>query len=171
MDVNTAVGWINKYSYDVERTFYFFTHPGIMNRTFPCTTQLGGRTPARPCIFPVKYQNGASYDKCFLMDTPNPACLTKLIGNSTQDEEQPNYDMFGYCHPSCAGEMPGPESPHNLARGSLTDSAANRSIGSTTGCTITEKAPTRDFSWLKAPTSTFTFKGLSIYYVSTFWGL
>ena len=31
-------------------------------------------------------------------------------------------------------------------------SAANRSIGSTTGCTITEKAPTRAFSWLKAPT-------------------
>ena len=39
-------------------------------------------------------------------------------------------------------------------------SAANRSIGSTTGCTITEKAPTRAFSWLKAPTSPFTFKTL-----------
>ena len=35
-------------------------------------------------------------------------------------------------------------------------SAANRSIGSTTGCTITEKAPTRAFSWLKVPTSAFT---------------
>ena len=32
-------------------------------------------------------------------------------------------------------------------------SAVKRSIGSTTGCTITEKAPTRAFSWLKAPTS------------------
>ena len=39
-------------------------------------------------------------------------------------------------------------------------SAANRSIGSTTGCTITEKAPTRAFSWLKAPTSAFTFTTL-----------
>ena len=39
-------------------------------------------------------------------------------------------------------------------------SAANRSIVSTTGCTITEKAPTRAFSWLKAPTSAFTFKTL-----------
>ena len=37
-------------------------------------------------------------------------------------------------------------------------SAANRSIGSTTGCTITEKVATRAFSWLKAPTSAFTFK-------------
>ena len=32
-------------------------------------------------------------------------------------------------------------------------SAVKRSIGSTTGCTITEKAPTRAFFWLKAPTS------------------
>ena len=39
-------------------------------------------------------------------------------------------------------------------------SAVKRSIGSTTGCTITEKAPTRAFFWLKAPTSAFTFKTL-----------
>ena len=39
-------------------------------------------------------------------------------------------------------------------------SAANRSIGYTTGCTITEKAPTRAFSWLKAATTAFTFKTL-----------
>ena len=43
-------------------------------------------------------------------------------------------------------------------------SAANRSIGSTTGCTITEKAPTWAFSWLKAPTSAFTFKTLLRHY-------
>ena len=43
-------------------------------------------------------------------------------------------------------------------------SAANRSIGSTTGCTITEKAPTRAFSWLKAATTAFTFKTLLRYY-------
>ena len=34
------------------------------------------------------------------------------------------------------------------------NSAVKRSIG----FTITEKAPTRAFSWLKAPTSAFTFK-------------
>ena len=39
-------------------------------------------------------------------------------------------------------------------------SAVKRSIGSTTGCTITEMAPTRAFSLLKAPTSAFTFKTL-----------
>ena len=36
----------------------------------------------------------------------------------------------------------------------------HQSIGSTTGCTITEKAPTRAFSWLKAATTAFTFKTL-----------
>ena len=39
-------------------------------------------------------------------------------------------------------------------------SAVKRSIGSTTGCTITEKAPSRAFSWLKAATTAFTFKTL-----------
>ena len=43
---------------------------------------------------------------------------------------------------------------------SIPVSAVKRSIDSTTGCTITEKAPTRAFSWLKAPTSAFTFKTL-----------
>ena len=43
-------------------------------------------------------------------------------------------------------------------------SAVKRSIGSTTGCTITEKAPTRAFSWLKAATTAFTFKTLSRHY-------
>ena len=43
-------------------------------------------------------------------------------------------------------------------------SDVKRSIGSTTSCTITEKAPTRAFSWLKAPTSAFTFKTLLRHY-------
>ena len=43
-------------------------------------------------------------------------------------------------------------------------SAVKRSIGSTTGCTITEKAPTRTFSWLKGATTAFTFKTLLRHY-------
>ena len=52
---------------------------------------------------------------------------------------------------------------------SIVFSAANRSIGSTTGCTITEKAPTRAFSWLKAATTAFTFKTLLRHYAK--WAL
>ena len=43
-------------------------------------------------------------------------------------------------------------------------SAVKRSIGSKTGCTIMEKDPTRAISWLKAPTSAFTFKTLLRHY-------
>ena len=57
----------------------------------------------------------------------------------------------------------------NTCQSRLINSAANRSIGSTTGCTITKKAPTRAFSWLKVPTSAFTFKTLLRHYAK--WAL
>merc|ERR1712155_336972 len=53
--------------------------------------------------------------------------------------------------------------PPTLAKSqvsSVRNSAVKRSIGSTTGCIITEKDPTRAFSWLKAATTAFTFKTL-----------
>ena len=58
---------------------------------------------------------------------------------------------------------PLPFSPH-LWADTVHTSAANRSIGSTAGCTITEKAPTRALSWLKAATTAFTFKMLLRHY-------
>ena len=56
---------------------------------------------------------------------------------------------------------PGAGSRANVGVGT---SAVKVSIGSTTGCAITEKAPTRAFSWLKAPTSAFTYKTLLRHY-------
>ena len=52
----------------------------------------------------------------------------------------------------------------NLRLDGFLTSAVKRSIGSTTGFTITEKAPTRAFSWLKAATTAFTFKTLLRHY-------
>ena len=46
----------------------------------------------------------------------------------------------------------------------IATSATNQSISSTTGCPITEKAPTRAFSWLKVATTAFTFKTLLRHY-------
>ena len=46
----------------------------------------------------------------------------------------------------------------------VTSSAVKLSIGSTTGCTITEKVPTRAFSWLKAATTALTFQTLLRHY-------
>ena len=48
--------------------------------------------------------------------------------------------------------------------GTIIISAVKRSIGSTTGCTITEKAPTRAFSWLQAATTASIFKTLLRHY-------
>ena len=62
------------------------------------------------------------------------------------------------------GEGDAVQPPGLLLPGGLLHSAVKRSIGSTTCCTITEKAPTRAFSWLKAPTSAFTFKTLLRHY-------
>ena len=42
MDIDKAVEWIAHYSWSLEDTVYFFTHPGVLNKTFPCTTTLGG---------------------------------------------------------------------------------------------------------------------------------
>ena len=67
--------------------------------------------------------------------------------------------MFGmfYCGDS-------PISGHRTRGWRRISSAVKRSIDSTTGCTITEKAATRAFSWLKAPFSAFTFKKLLRHY-------
>ena len=42
MDIDKAVEWIAYYSWSLEDTVYFFTQPGVLNKTFPCTTTLGG---------------------------------------------------------------------------------------------------------------------------------
>ena len=77
MDTNKASEWIIKNSWGLESTVYFFTHPGVLNKTFPCTTTLGGTTPGKPCVFPIVWW-GDTYDTCFNMNTLQPACLTKL---------------------------------------------------------------------------------------------
>ena len=74
-----------------------------------------------------------------------PRCLAKMVESAAVFYSDPNTDKVR-----------------------LSISAVKRSIGSTTGCTITEKAPTRAFSWLlKAPTSAFTFKTLLRHYDPT----
>ena len=44
-DTKIAVESLINMTWNLEQQFYFFTHPGILNMTFPCTTLLGGSTP------------------------------------------------------------------------------------------------------------------------------
>ena len=55
IDINQLVQSVQSNTWGLDQQFYFFTHPGAMNRTFPCTTTLGGTTSGRPCVFPVTY--------------------------------------------------------------------------------------------------------------------
>ena len=101
-------------SWDVERLFYFFTHPGMLDLTFPCTTILGGTSPGQPCIFPIRLFDEVAHTNCYILGTPYPACITKVDyqGSGSSYEHS-----FGYCSQNCSGETLLPDSPYNLAKG------------------------------------------------------
>ena len=99
-------------SRDITELFYFFSHPGMLNLTFPCTTILGGNTPGRPCIFPITWENN-THNQCFDMRTPDPGCFTRVVpGNIVGPDDA---RQFGYCS-DCNGETVRPDSPYNLAQ-------------------------------------------------------
>ena len=70
---------LNK-SWSIDDQFYFFTHPKVMNLTFPYTTTLGGVSPGRPCVFPFTTVFGKTFYTCQAeaLETTQPACLTKV---------------------------------------------------------------------------------------------
>ena len=110
----------------LDEQLFFFTQPGVMNLTFPCTTTLGGPTPGRPCAFPVTYfhwwsdnNNNDSFNGClstYDMGTSKPGCFTRVYENNTVDANKGNDDSWGYCPLDCKGEQPTPESPYNLGK-------------------------------------------------------
>ena len=98
------------------------------------------------------YWSGSSYSSSS-SDTDSSLGL----GGATSEPEH----VF---QPIVAAPAPAPHQQARCELAWLITSAVKRSIGSTTGCTITEKAPTRAFSWLKAATTAFTFKTLLRHY-------
>ena len=101
----------------LDEHLFFFTQPGVMNLTFPCTTTLGGSTPGRPCAFPVTYYK--TFNGClspYDMGTSKPGCFTRVYENNTVDAVKGNDDSWGYCPLDCKGEQPTPESPYNLGK-------------------------------------------------------
>ena len=101
-------------SWDIERLFYFFTHPGMLGLSFPCTTILGGTSPGKPCIFPIRLDDEVTYTECYLLETPSPACITKVDDKGYGSAYE---HSFGYCHQNCSGERIEPGSNYNLAKG------------------------------------------------------
>ena len=93
-------------SWSIDDQFYFFTHPGVMNLTFPCTTSLGGISPGKPCVFPFinLALSDEIYDTCQTeaLETTQPACLTKVGEDNEYDYRME--ENWGYCPENCKGE-------------------------------------------------------------------
>ena len=119
---------VNHYFWSIEKEMFFFTQPGVMNLTYPCTTTLGGTSPGRPCFFPITaigmlpgggyfndtYAGCISY-KFGTFESSLPSCYTKVNENNTVDLTKGD-DPWGYCPITCKGELPSPSSPYNLAK-------------------------------------------------------
>ena len=81
--IEDVIAMVLNNTWNIENQFYFFTHPGIMNLTFPCTTTLGGTSQGKPCVFPTIHEDFYG-DKCEseLYLTKQPACFTKVGENN-----------------------------------------------------------------------------------------
>ena len=129
-EVSHIVGSVeNLYQEDLslENQIFFFTQPGVMNMTYPCTTTHGGTSPGRPCIFPINLtvQNKTTmYPACIngaFMEIPESACFTKAYNNNSINFKEEKDYSWGYCPKSCTGQTFSPLSPFNLAKSSNTN--------------------------------------------------
>ena len=108
----------------LEKQIFFFTQPGAMNMTYPCTTTHGGSSPGRPCIFPIylTMQNETTmYSGCIngdIMEIPESGCFTKVSKNNSIIIQKDIDYSWGYCPKSCKGQTISPLSPFNLAKSS-----------------------------------------------------
>ena len=111
----------------LEKQIFFFTQPGAMNMTFPCTTTHGGSAPGRPCIFPVHltYHNKTTmYSGCLngdILEIPDRACFTKVFKNNSVNFDKASDLSWGYCPKSCEGQTASPQSSFNLAKSNNTN--------------------------------------------------
>ena len=127
-----AKQWVQNQTMDREELFYFINHP-TENRQFPCDTVAGSGRIGHPCVFP-----NMAHD-CGLSNTDDPT--KSFYCNTFQDEDMvgPNYKCidyladtpwcavriyanrsqlpaeYGYCSPSCKGEVPSRSRPEYLA--------------------------------------------------------
>ena len=115
---------VRDHFWTLEEEIFFFTQPGVMNLTFPCTTSLGGLSPGKPCVFPVTWvyfppgSGNDTFDGCisaYDMGSSDPGCFTRVYGDNIVDSNDQTDNSWGYCPDTCHGEQPTPSSPYNLA--------------------------------------------------------
>ena len=96
---------VREATWNRSQLFHFMNHPGMLNLTFPCTSQ-NGEDPVKPCLF-------ASQDKPFNCESRKSQCLTRLYGNFTATRGDVKW---GYCSENCNNVEPNPNSVYNLAK-------------------------------------------------------
>ena len=108
----------------LDEQIFFFTHPGVRNLIYPCTTTAGGPTPGKPCIFPV-YNGYDVWTECGKWETTRLICFTKIseeqFRNGSHYISHTDNGNWGYCDPKCKGESPKPSSEYNLAKSNYND--------------------------------------------------
>ena len=115
-------------------------------------------------------ESGHRHDVTQPLNCTSPCFMSQIkchdLSHGTIDQTIDLHAAAARCSSSAASSSSAaPSGPGS----SISSSAVKLSIGSTTSCIITKKAPTRAFSWLKAPTSAFTFKTLLRHYAN--WAL
>ena len=132
MSTNYVKQWVKNQTLDRDELFYFIHHP-TENRQFPCNTVAGSGHIGHPCVFPFQALDCAisntdyptkSYFcndfldkniteplyKCTLLQDLKPWCAVRTFSNSSYIPGN-----FGYCSPSCKGELPSRDRPEYLA--------------------------------------------------------
>ena len=115
--IKNVIEMVLNNSWNLDDQFFFFTHPGILNLTFPCTTTLGGTSPGKPCVFPIIERDDYD-DKCMYYNSAQLSCFTNIGENNEYKGD--SFD-WGYCPKNCNGEVPGPTSHWNLAKSSYSN--------------------------------------------------
>ena len=124
--------WAKNHTMDREKLFHFIHHP-TESRQFPCDTVTGTGKIGHPCIFPFRFLDCGisnpnyptkSYfcsnfeDKniteplhnCTLLGDEKLWCAVRTFANGSYIPWE-----YGYCSPSCKGELPSRDRPEYLA--------------------------------------------------------
>ena len=65
INVSDKIMRYHNITWSKHEVFYFFSHPHMFDKSFPCTTMEGrGTSPGKPCSFPFINWHGQRQERC-----------------------------------------------------------------------------------------------------------